>query len=204
MISLPVLMGLISQCAPSADPQTMQALVKIESNFNPYAIAINYPKGTSKSKRLKFKQPTTEKQAKQIIHTLKAKKYKYKNYSVGLMQVNSGNFKKYGLNANNMFDACKNLEVGAKILEHCYLTAKSTYPQSSEEKLWKMAYSCYNSGDLTRGFKKEYNGSSYVELIHSKVKNKSTHRQTSEDKEKSIPELKFHSKGKTKLIAKQY
>lgn len=85
------------------------------------------------------------------------------------MQVNSSNFKTYGITKENMFNACKNITAGAGIFKACYAEAKNNNPTKNEQDLLRLASSCYYSGNETRGFVKEKNGTSYVDRINETV-----------------------------------
>jgi type IV secretion system protein VirB1 len=103
-----ILLSLFAQCAADVAPETLNTLINVESSRNPYAIAVVYDKSVKDSDKLTFSQPSSEDEALRIIDQLTAKKT-HKSYSVGIMQVNSTNFQKYGINRANMFDACKNI-----------------------------------------------------------------------------------------------
>lgn len=168
-ITTQVLFSLFAQCAADVAPETLHTLIGVESSRNPYAIAVVYDKNTPNENRLHFKQPQTEDEAKNIITALETPPQHHKSYSVGLMQVNSTNFKTYGITKNNMFNACKNIEAGAKIFKTCYAEAKKNNPTKNDQELLRIASSCYYSGNETRGFKKEANGTSYVDRINATV-----------------------------------
>ena len=68
-----------------------------------------------------------------------------------------------------MFNACKNIEAGAGIFKACYADAKNNNPTKNEQELLRLASSCYYSGNETRGFEKEKNGTSYVDRINATV-----------------------------------
>lgn len=166
-ITTNLLLSLFTQCAIDIAPETLHTLIGVESSKNPYAIAVVYGKEVEEKDKLKFKQPNTEAEALEIIDKLNNNPSPlHKSYSVGLMQVNSSNFKKYGINRSNMFNACKNIEAGAGIFKACYLQAKNNNPQKDEQELLRIASSCYYSGNETRGFKKEASGTSYVDRIN--------------------------------------
>ena len=124
-------------CVINADipPEQMAAIVRTESSVRQYAIGVV---GGALNR-----QPENADEAKTTVEMLKTSG---KNYSVGLAQVNQVNFKRYGLNASNMFDICTNLNAGAKILEACF----------TQHQDWQMAYSCYYSGNPTTGFRHGY------------------------------------------------
>ena len=166
-ITTNLLFSLFVQCAVDVAPETLHTLIGVESSKNPYAITIVYGKEVEEKDKLKFKQPNTEAEALKVIDELtNTPTPLHKSYSVGLMQVNSSNFETYGINRSNMFNACKNIEAGAGIFKACYAQAKNNNPKKDEQELLRIASSCYYSGNETRGFKKESNGSSYVDRIN--------------------------------------
>lgn len=165
-----ILLSLFAQCAADVAPETLNTLINVESSRNPYAIAVVYDKSVKDSDKLTFSQPSSEDEALRIIDQLTAKKT-HKSYSVGIMQVNSTNFQKYGITRANMFDACKNISTGAKIFQSCYETAKQNSPQEHEQTLLRRAASCYYAGNEIRGYQPDYNGTSYIDRINALVAN---------------------------------
>lgn len=91
-------------------PQTLAAIVRIESGFNPYAIGVVHG-------RL-VKQPRHEDEAIATVQALQAAGW---NYSAGLTQINRENWSRYGLTARTVFDVCRNLSAGAAILQACFM-----------------------------------------------------------------------------------
>ena len=133
---------LAGRCAPNVSLDTLKALIKTESSFNPYAIAV--VKGS-------VKQPSTLSEALLTVNKLdKAGK----NYSVGLGQINVSNFKRLGKTAEDLFDPCENLKATQKILQECYI--RSSKQNQSEGKNLADALSCYYSGNFTTGYKENY------------------------------------------------
>lgn len=167
-ITQQVLLSLFTQCAADVAPETLNAVIDVESSRNPYAIAVVYDKNVKQEDRLFFKQPQTEQDALAIIEELE-KANKHKSYSVGIMQVNSTNFSKYGIDKSNMFEACKNIKAGAGIFKACYAQARKNSPNSNEQTLLRNAASCYYSGNEKRGYKVEERGTSYVQRINNSV-----------------------------------
>lgn len=90
-----------------------------------------------------------------------------KNYSAGLMQINSKNFKSYGIDNNSVFDACENIKVGAKILTENFDRQQG----GNNQKKIRNALSRYYSGNDKRGYVKElnYDGKSYIERVEQKA-----------------------------------
>lgn len=169
LLAKSVLLGLFVQCSPDVAPETLSALIDVESSRNPYAIAVVYDKTTKEEDKLHFAQPQNEDEAMAIIAALETQPQTHKSYSVGVMQVNSSNFGKYGINKSNLFNACKNIEAGAEIFKACYAQAKKNTPNGDEQVLLRNAASCYYSGNEIRGYKTEKNGTSYVDRINRSV-----------------------------------
>lgn len=182
------LLALLAQCSPDIPPQNLVAIVNVESGFNQYAVAVVQQNGDADY--ISYSQPSTLEEANKLIDILDSKN---KNYSVGLMQINKLNFNQYSIDKSNMFDACKNIKVGGDIYKKCYLLAKNS-PENenkTEQELLRMANSCYYSGNLTRGFKKENNNFSYVDKINKSIKDV--------DSIYSVPTLKIEEKGNEEL-----
>lgn len=144
--------ALSQQCAPHVDPTTLQALVRTESAFNPYAIGVV-------GGRLQ-RQPHNRAEA---IATARALDAQGINFSLGLGQVNKSNLSRHGLNFQTAFDLCANLQAGAEILQDCYARAATT--MGAGDSALRAAISCYYSGNFTRGLKPDYGGSSYVQRV---------------------------------------
>src|SRR5260370_34410587 len=99
---------LAQQCAPNVYPTTLQAVVRTESGFNPYAIGVV---GGHLAR-----QPRKRAEA---VATAKALDAQGINFSMGLGQVNKANLARYGLTYDTAFDLCDNLRAGAHILRGC-------------------------------------------------------------------------------------
>lgn len=158
MLKAAVLTALFSQCAPDVSPITLHALVGVESSGYPYVIA-----NVTDNKTHHF---TKKDDAINFANDLAANN---KTYSAGLMQIYSKNFKGYNLTNENVFDHCTNIKVGADIFKKCYERALKENPSDKQGAIRKGA-SCYYSGNMTRGFKKErWDGKSYVQRIELKA-----------------------------------
>lgn len=136
--------ALALECAPWVAPQTMAAIVKTESQFNPLAININ---AGSKLER----QPKSKQEAVVTAKWLLANNY---NIDMGLGQVNSANLAKTKLSIEDAFDECKNLTAAASILKWNYQSASRKY--STKQEALHAAISAYNTGSFTRGFNNGY------------------------------------------------
>lgn len=127
----------INQCSDFAVPRSvMEAVVKVESGGNQFAIGV--------VKDSLIRQPKSLVEAINTVKMLNDRKY---NFSVGIAQVNLKNLDRFNLNNIDMFDGCKNLNVGSKILLECYYRFG---------KNWAKAFSCYYSGNSTTGFRDGY------------------------------------------------
>ncbi|MGO4746723.1 lytic transglycosylase domain-containing protein [Serratia quinivorans] len=150
MISTAAFLALAMQCAPDVAPDTLSRIVKTESGFNPWAIGVV---GKPLSR-----QPRTKEEALEAIRQLDKRNA---NFSIGLAQVNRQYFDVK--DAETVFSPCTNLKMGADILKDCYSRALKN--GDSEQQALRKSFSCYYSGNYTRGFKKENNGTSYVERV---------------------------------------
>lgn len=132
------------KCAPSVAPATMAAIVKTESNFNPFAIGVN------NGARLNV-QPKTREEAIE-----KAKRLIANGYSVdlGLAQISSFNLSVVGLSVEEVFDPCKNLAAAASIMERNFLAARKQ--AKDDQAALRAALSAYNTGSFSRGFANGY------------------------------------------------
>lgn len=146
MLSAATFLSLAVQCAPSVHPDTAHDVARVESGFNQYAIGVVGQKNGIFPKSLD--------DALAHVQRLQAQG---KRYSVGLMQITSTNFKKYGVTASQLFSPCTNLSVFEKIMTDCY----------SRGGTLKRALSCYYSGNFTTGQKseKDFSQTSYVGRI---------------------------------------
>lgn len=136
--------ALSAECAPWVSSQTMAAIVKTESQFNPLAININ---AVARLER----QPVSKAEAVVTAKWLIANNY---NIDMGLGQVNSANLAKTKLSVEDAFDACKNLSAAATILQWNYESASKKI--SDEQAALQAAISAYNTGSLNRGFSNGY------------------------------------------------
>lgn len=143
MIPLVAFLTLAQQCAPAVAPPTMAAIVRVESDFNPYAIGVVHG-------RLR-RQPVNLGEAVATTRKLDAAGW---NYSVGLAQVNRANWARVGLTPETVFDPCRNLAAGAAILQGCFERAERERMQAQDAL--RAGLSCYASGDFSSGFRTGY------------------------------------------------
>lgn len=137
--------ALAEQCAPAVHPQTMAAIVKTESGFNPFAIGVN--KGGAQLPR----QPKDKAEA---VAAAKALIEGGKNIDMGLGQINSANLVRLQMTVEDVFDSCKNLGAAALILTDNFVraSAKTDAPEAALHK----ALSAYNTGSFSRGIQNGY------------------------------------------------
>ncbi|MCV2508816.1 MAG: lytic transglycosylase domain-containing protein [Neisseriaceae bacterium] len=139
---------LMSRCAPAVHPQTLQALILTESSANPYAISV--VRGA--------KQPAQPKTYEEALGVVNYLNHIGANYSIGIAQINSANFSRYGVSAEQLLDPCVNLQISQKILQDCHSRSGDI----------DKTLSCYYSGNFRRGFVTDYKNSSYVGRIYAK------------------------------------
>lgn len=134
---------LAATCAPHVDRLTLEALVRTESAYNPYAIGVV-------GGRLR-RQPATLEEAVATARSLERQGY---NFSVGLGQVNRYNLARFGETIETAFDACRNLRAGGTILAECF--ARSLPRYGDQQQALRAALSCYYSGNFETGFRHGY------------------------------------------------
>jgi type IV secretion system protein VirB1 len=136
------LLALAIACAPQVHPTTVRAIVGVESSFNPYAIGV--------VGGALVRQPRNRAEALATIEALHAAGW---NYSVGLGQINAGNFARLGMTPATALDPCKNLTALQSVLVECHARASNgTEPQAALRR----ALSCYYSGNFATGFRHGY------------------------------------------------
>jgi type IV secretion system protein VirB1 len=136
---------LLRECAPSVSPQTMTAIVRVESGGNSLALRDNT------LGRAFAPETTTEgiAWANQLLamgHSL----------DIGLSQINSANLPRLGLSVRAVFDPCTNLQAGATILGDDYRNASEHF--GAGQYALRRALGAYNSGSL-------YAGQDYINQI---------------------------------------
>lgn len=136
-------LALAQQCAPQISPITMAAIVRTESDFNPYAIGVVHG-------RL-LRQPANAVEATATARALETGGW---SFSVGLAQVNRTNWSAHGLTEQNAFEPCRNLTAGAAILQGCFASAHRV--RSDAQDALRASLSCYASGDFSMGYRVGY------------------------------------------------
>lgn len=137
------MMDMIAECAANVAPRTIVEIIRVESEGNPLAVNVN-------GARL-ARAPRDKAEA---VRTARA--YINRGYTVdlGLMQVNSSNLRALGATVEDMFDSCKNIRAGARVLTDFYVKARPRH--SSDQAALQAALSAYNTGSYSRGFRNGY------------------------------------------------
>lgn len=135
---------LIQQCAPDVAPDTIRAIIRTESGFDPLALNVN---GTARLAG----RPKTAEEAVQWSQWLIDRGH---SVDMGLMQINSRNLKRLNLTVAEVFQPCQNIKAGAQILTADYQRAAKIHGEGSKALL--LAISAYNTGSFERGFRNGY------------------------------------------------
>jgi type IV secretion system protein VirB1 len=144
---------LAADCAPDIHPTTLKGVVSTESAGNPYAIGVV-------GARL-ARQPRNLAEAVATARELERQGF---NFSMGLAQVNRFNLSKYGERYETVFEPCRNVTAGSAILKDCFQRARARIPD--DQQALRAAFSCYYSGNFTRGFRPDRVGQpSYVQKV---------------------------------------
>jgi len=139
-------LALTLACAPQVHSDTAHALVRVESGFNPWAIGV--------VGGALVRQPRHRAEALATAHSLQAAGW---NFSVGLGQINIGNFARLGLTLGSAFEPCTNLAAMQTVLGECYGRASSASSRSPHSQAaLQRALSCYYSGNFSTGFRHGY------------------------------------------------
>lgn len=134
-------LALAQQCSPQVDPVIAHTIVKTESSFNPFAIGVN--RGS------RVHQPTSYAGA---VATAKRLLKDGANIDLGYAQINSANLSWLGLSVEQVFDPCTNLRAMQTVYKHCYARAGENGIGTRIQR----AFSCYNTGNMEKGFRNGY------------------------------------------------
>lgn len=133
---------LAKQCAPQVAPETLAAVARTESGFDPLAIHDN-------TTALDH-HPTTREAAIALATELAV--IAHHSVDLGLMQINSANLPGLDLTIGNAFDTCKNLAAANRVLVAGYNASRSDNQQQALHR----TLSRYNTGDPARGIANGY------------------------------------------------
>lgn len=164
---------MMAACAPNVAPATLERIIAVESKGEPLALNVNTKwvtvrdkngdpvmvvdadgKTKPERKQVAFKPPIEIKTAQDAVTV--AYMAIDAGYSVDLsyMQVNSKNLNALGYTVEDMFDPCKNLAAGARVLTAFYSAALPKYPDKQAALI--AALSAYNTGDFEKGLTNGY------------------------------------------------
>lgn len=143
-IPLSEALALAMQCAPAVAPETMMAIIEVESRFNPLAIGVNG------RPRMTVTARTPREAAARASALIAAGR----SVDLGLAQINSGNLEWLGLTVEAAFDPCRNLAAAQRVLQDGY--ARSGPASVGEQPALLTALSYYNTGHPRRGFANGY------------------------------------------------
>ncbi len=140
-----VFLALALACAPQVHADTARALVSVESAFNPWAIGV--------VGGALMRQPRHRAEALATAKALQAAGW---NFSVGLGQINVGNFDRLGLTVETAFEPCANLAAMQTVLAECLDRASGSASKAVDQVVLRQALSCYYSGNFDTGFRHGY------------------------------------------------
>jgi len=140
-----VFLALTLACAPQVHTDTARALVSVESAFNPWAIGV--------VGGALVRQPRNHAEALATARALQAAGW---NFSVGLGQINVGNFDRLGLTVESAFEPCANLAAMQTVLAECFDRASGSATKAADQVALRQALSCYYSGNFATGFRHGY------------------------------------------------
>lgn len=140
-----VFLALTLACAPQVHTDTARALVSVESAFNPWAIGV--------VGGALVRQPRNHAEALATARALQAAGW---NFSVGLGQINIGNFDRLGLTVESAFEPCANLAAMQTVLAECFDRASGSAAKAADQVALRQALSCYYSGNFATGFRHGY------------------------------------------------
>ena len=140
-----VFLALALACAPQVHADTARALVSVESAFNPWAIGV--------VGGALVRQPRHRAEALATAKALQAAGW---NFSVGLGQINVGNFGRLGLTIESSFEPCGNLAAMQTVLAECFDRASRSVAKAVDQVALRQALSCYYSGNFATGFRHGY------------------------------------------------
>ncbi len=127
------LQSLVDLCAPGVAGTTALAIIRVESGGDPWSIDDDTTKRSY--------HPHSYRDSVLLLHQLRAEGH---NVDAGLMQVNSTNWRTYGIDEETVLDPCTNVNVGSTILRRAYRAATQIFPPGPLALYH--AFEIYNSG----------------------------------------------------------
>lgn len=117
------------RCAPSVSVDTLKALVKSQSNFNPYHLEVLH--GDSGKNE---PAPTTRAESTSFIEAMQSMAILTEagqDFRIGLTGINQKLTTKYGVKPEQLLDGCTNLAVASVILGQCFSQTQKTQSNTS-------------------------------------------------------------------------
>jgi type IV secretion system protein VirB1 len=149
--------ALQSHCLPAVPLSTLSAIIRVESDGNPNAMQIDFPRvilkrwhlpeGTLRLKR----QPATQREALEWLGYFERRGI---FVDVGLMQVSTTEARRREISVESLLDPCSNLRAGWQILDSAYQIEVKIYGPG--QGALQHAISRYNTGDTQRGIDNGY------------------------------------------------
>lgn len=141
----------IDQCGNGVDRPVVEAIIQAESAGNPYAIGVNVRNGQPYPVLVAAK---TQAEAAEQTRDLNARGY---SFDVGLMQVNSRNLVRFGVDWAQAFDLCANIEAGTRVFQEfaAQVALQPQVYQTGDQQL-QAVLSAYNTGSFTNGLTNGY------------------------------------------------
>ena len=144
ILALEQMQALADNCAPAVAAETLIAVAKVESGFNPLAIGVN---GQPAVRVRAINRTDAAAKAQALIEA-------GRSVDLGLAQINSRNLEWLGLSVDAAFDPCRNLAASARVLQDGY--ARAAPKAVGEQPALLTALSYYNTGHPERGFRNGY------------------------------------------------
>jgi type IV secretion system protein VirB1 len=153
------LSSLVHTCAPDVAPETMIAIVEVESGGDPLALSVV---------GAKLKTPPAN--VVEAIEVAQQLEELGKTFSVGLAQLPAKDLSKLGLTYESAFDACSNLKAASQKLVSCYQKAKKRSAFVEDQTALSDALSCFKYGNFKKGYAPSSKGTpSYVDQVRTAV-----------------------------------
>jgi type IV secretion system protein VirB1 len=125
ILELAAVLEIAAACGPGVAPETLAAVARVESGFDPLLIGVN-ARGAA---------PIRSASATQAAETARALIAQGRSIDLGLMQINSRNLGWLGLSVEEAFDPCHSVAAGARVL-----TAFSGYNTGSASRGFANGY----------------------------------------------------------------
>ncbi|MBP1884762.1 lytic transglycosylase domain-containing protein [Sinorhizobium mexicanum] len=131
---------LAQTCAPNVAPETIAAVISLESNFQPYGIRINSGPPLAE-------QPRTKADAIEVATALRTQR---QDIQLGLGGIGVEELNRLNLTVSDAFDPCLNLKATASLLDGYYrLAVQAGETPTRAERV--MLQSFYGRGDPSVG-----------------------------------------------------